>query len=524
MSFSRKVLTIKTLQTIPNSLTRSILLKTQLWLCLALAGCFASPTALLSQDLQIMSVDSSKFPEIKVSVVYKGKSRFGQQDLNIKQGGKELTYTIRESAPGSAPEKGRAVFFLIEGSGNTYGKTLTNFREGILSAFDNLENNDIVNAGSFGSSEIDSIGLRVFSKEFTRNHGTIREALNTRLSAVPDSLSRSDLYKSIVDALAYIKKQDGLPQNKIFIVLSNARNNSKSPATSADCIARAKEMGIPIYSITYLNNDSAYSSGTLTRISERTGGKNITAKSQIDIINGITDFFNLPVPTSMQEAAYDLLFDVLPEPENPKQIKIDIKFRGTRQLITVTDPSIATLIPEDIKKYLWLSIGILGVIVVFMILVNLFSRRKNKKGKLREQDLSEENSATPKNPLVAKPENSGIQQKLTINEPFAEAEVLPPPVKTGVPLVLVSLNGRTQTYPLSKNETTLGRHESNDIYLPEQTVTGRHAKITIENGVIEIHDLGSTNGTFVNDERIRTHVLKHGDRIGLGQVELTLKE
>jgi pSer/pThr/pTyr-binding forkhead associated (FHA) protein len=103
--------------------------------------------------------------------------------------------------------------------------------------------------------------------------------------------------------------------------------------------------------------------------------------------------------------------------------------------------------------------------------------------------------------------------------------VLPPTLKVpSGPILLVSLNGRTSSYPITKPETLLGRSESNDIPLAEQTVTGKHAVIRLENKTLTIEDLGSTNGTFVNGERIRSQVIKHGDRIKLGQVELTLKE
>ena len=88
---------------------------------------------------------------------------------------------------------------------------------------------------------------------------------------------------------------------------------------------------------------------------------------------------------------------------------------------------------------------------------------------------------------------------------------------------MVSFQGRTLPYIINNKETTIGRHESNDISVSEQTVTGKHAKLLLEDGKITLIDLGSTNGTFVNGERIRSHELKSGDRFRLGNVEMTLK-
>ena len=107
---------------------------------------------------------------------------------------------------------------------------------------------------------------------------------------------------------------------------------------------------------------------------------------------------------------------------------------------------------------------------------------------------------------------------------LTEEKVIAPIIaKPAGPSVLLSLQGRTMPFVITQNETTIGRHDSNDIPIPEQTVTGKHAKIVLENGILTLVDLGSTNGTFVNGVRIRSHELKSGDRFRLGNVEMTLK-
>jgi hypothetical protein len=270
-------------------------------------------------------------------------------------------------------------------------------------------------------------------------------------------------------------------------------------------------MGIPVYAVTYLASDTVYSSGMISRICTKTGGKNIQCRSTVEIINAITDFINSPIPQSMQEAAYDLLFSVFTDKLPSSSVKLDVNYKGTRQIFTVSDPNAGSLIPEDFKKYLWISIGILGAIVIIMLLVNV----AGKKGKASSTEENEEEVST----ITAK-ETAAKQAPLEKIQ-VQTAPVIP--VKPSGPVVLVSLGGRTNTYPLS-NETKIGRLETNDIVINEQTVTKNHAIIRIDNSKIEIEDLGSTNGTFVNGERIRKMELRHGDKIKLGQVELTLKE
>jgi len=464
-----------------------------------------------SQDLQVANIDSSLYPNIKMGIIYKGKTKFQQEELNVYQDERKVPYTLQESAPGSAPEKGRTVYFLIESSGNTYGKGITIIKEGVKAALENLDDQDLVNAGFFGSIAVDSIGLQMVNEKFSDNKSSFASKLNSKVIAYPDSLYRSDLYKSIFESLEYLSNQKEVPSNKLFIVLSVARNNSTSSNSSAECIAKARDMGIPVYAITYLASDTLYSSGMIPRICSKTGGKNIQCRSTVEIINAITDFINSPIPQSMQEAAYDLLFSVFTDKLPSSSVKLDVNYKGTRQIYTVSDPNSGSLIPEDFKKYLWISIGILGAIVIIMLLVNA----AGKKGKRNNEEGSQEEviATATKEPLIS----------ATIERPQLQTQQAIP-VKPSGPVVLVSLNGRTNTYPLVLAETKIGRLESNDIVINEQTVTKNHAVILLEKGKIEIKDLGSTNGTFVNGERIRKAELKHGDKIKLGLVELTLKE
>jgi len=69
--------------------------------------------------------------------------------------------------------------------------------------------------------------------------------------------------------------------------------------------------------------------------------------------------------------------------------------------------------------------------------------------------------------------------------------------------------------PPSK-ELVVGRSSELDMVLVEDMVSRRHAKITVTGDQIFIQDLGSTNGTFVNGEKIKRARLQEGDRILIG--------
>ncbi len=62
--------------------------------------------------------------------------------------------------------------------------------------------------------------------------------------------------------------------------------------------------------------------------------------------------------------------------------------------------------------------------------------------------------------------------------------------------------------------------EGCEIVLADPEVSRRHAKVRSLDEALAIEDLGSTNGTFVNGQRVTRATLKEGDRLGVGRVEL----
>lgn len=82
-----------------------------------------------------------------------------------------------------------------------------------------------------------------------------------------------------------------------------------------------------------------------------------------------------------------------------------------------------------------------------------------------------------------------------------------------------------ETFELSKDVITMGRDVTNDVVLADPEVSRQHARINRTPGGYVLEDLGSTNGSFVNGERlVAPRVLNPGDLVGLGEdVTLTFE-
>ena len=99
----------------------------------------------------------------------------------------------------------------------------------------------------------------------------------------------------------------------------------------------------------------------------------------------------------------------------------------------------------------------------------------------------------------------------------------PSKVDTGFKLLWADGKGAFDEIPLLSECVYLGKGEDNEIVLPGPDVSRRHAMLCLRDGNWQIHDLESTNGTFVKGRRVDQAVVLPGARIRIGGVLLTLE-
>ena len=91
-------------------------------------------------------------------------------------------------------------------------------------------------------------------------------------------------------------------------------------------------------------------------------------------------------------------------------------------------------------------------------------------------------------------------------------------------MLLLKTNQGPHPIPLESTLLTVGRGLSNDIILEDTRVSRHHAQLRYKTRRFWVTDLGSTNGTFINGERINESALRDGDTVSLGGLELTFRE
>jgi hypothetical protein len=97
----------------------------------------------------------------------------------------------------------------------------------------------------------------------------------------------------------------------------------------------------------------------------------------------------------------------------------------------------------------------------------------------------------------------------------------PPPGAGSRNVRLVSADGRT--YPVAIGSTVIGRGDQANLRLPDVGISRRHARLDFDGGQVVLTDLGSTNGTMVNGQRISAVALNPGDMVQIGTTTLTFR-
>ncbi len=90
-----------------------------------------------------------------------------------------------------------------------------------------------------------------------------------------------------------------------------------------------------------------------------------------------------------------------------------------------------------------------------------------------------------------------------------------------MPRLVLSLDGVVlREVSLSKDRTTIGRRSHNDLVIDNLAVSGEHAVMIMSGADVYLEDLGSTNGTTVNGQPIKKHLLQHADTVEIGKYRI----
>jgi len=87
-----------------------------------------------------------------------------------------------------------------------------------------------------------------------------------------------------------------------------------------------------------------------------------------------------------------------------------------------------------------------------------------------------------------------------------------------VVLVMFRADGERRSFSIVRDMTVVGRREDCDLRIPLGEVSRKHCRLIMDGEAVRLEDLGSSNGTFHNGERVREATLSPGDTVQIGPV------
>jgi pSer/pThr/pTyr-binding forkhead associated (FHA) protein len=92
-----------------------------------------------------------------------------------------------------------------------------------------------------------------------------------------------------------------------------------------------------------------------------------------------------------------------------------------------------------------------------------------------------------------------------------------------VVLVMFRADGERRSFSVVRDMTVIGRREDCDLRIPVGDISRKHARLIRDGDTIRVEDLGSSNGTFHNGQRVQEAVLSPGDLVQLGPVSFIVQ-
>jgi pSer/pThr/pTyr-binding forkhead associated (FHA) protein len=114
-----------------------------------------------------------------------------------------------------------------------------------------------------------------------------------------------------------------------------------------------------------------------------------------------------------------------------------------------------------------------------------------------------------------------VVERINLTEEYLEKTIT---LRERPVLTITRGPGSGQVFELSlETAISIGRSKANDIVVGDVSVSSQHCRVRPEDGRFVLHDLKSTNGTYVNDKKVARQPLAEGDVIKVGETSLLFK-
>lgn len=350
-------------------------------------------------------------------------------------------------------------------------------------------------------------------------------------------IARSDIYGALFEAMETFNKMPiGSGVTRSIVVFADDYS-LVTKIGQDNIIVRGREYDIPVYAITYWqNNQNKYG---VEPICEATYGRFFVDKNR-DKSSAVAELLSFSTDMSSRAAgiSYPFTFD---SPFEKDGLTHGVKVVYNKTLVPMSYESPKMNLMEWIGANPFTAVvifvGSVLLIIALVILMKKNKRRKEEKERAHEEELKRmETQQADANLKVARQEEEiqNIRQIEREKEALARQEKLNAQkeeenkfkvqqmsARGNLPWFTFEFQGQLGSFEVNHSEFTVGRDDTNNYRINLPIVSRQHFKVSFDSGVYTLSDLESSNGTFVNGQKCSKCVLKHGDVINIGDVNLT---
>lgn len=401
-----------------------------------------------------------------VSCDYRHSSTFEPSRVRIQVDEREIPLKVGSFIRYPAPGQATAALVLFDVSDPRRGPTVKELYPRVLRAISNSAPKSL------------AIGIGTFSSEFEwalpiRSGRTPKELESVPFAAVGQA---TEMNRAVLDALRALQSQTA--DRRVLVLVSDGKSEDPSYSTE-DVLKEATRLRVPIVSLGISEKASETPAlQTLRKLSEGSRGifidlskKQIPPNLQAQILSAVDTGGRVSFDASRLFGLRSIV------------LTLESKVGGSRSLSGNFDFYDRRAWHEkvlDATKTHWPLISVSLLIFVLLLVAGRRLARQRTERK-------------------------------ALSEPIAE---------------LRALDGAETSHVIrrSKQAIAIGRRSGNDLVIANTTVSSRHAEIHRgRDGKYKITDLGSTNGTSVNESKITTTTLNDGDFVGFGEVRFRFK-
>ncbi|MCP4340872.1 MAG: VWA domain-containing protein [Desulfobulbaceae bacterium] len=491
-------------------------MQVKILVCLSIILVCFGKWAVANEGISIRSVHSAQTGDVSIVVDLPPGTKAKPSQFRLIEDNK-ITASARSILPFSDSDWKLAIVFCIDKSGSINDKQLETTKNALKS---------LLRKPLFKKQ--DRLALVSFENEprviqwFTQP-----KEIYKRISELQNMKGQHTvLYDTLFDSLGHVNS-DSInsfsPVLKRILVISDGENYGGSRQNTTEVREKAIETGVAIDAV--LLNPKKKNADTMQILANDTGGTFINTNSD-GIEAALNEIFNEIL------SAYVVYFERYIDTTSPKTVRVGVQFQNANQkLITnsvqagisqsavdipelpppdetpevtvVTPPTPEPIVEPAVNWFLWFLVFILFAVLLAYVIWRSRQKAPAKPGVSEPKVGIDKKISTPVQPSPPSYETKTRKTVVGQRRKTLVGSSSFPIARTGSPIaILICLSGplEGQQFSIEQESFRIGANPENDLCLTQdEYVSGDHAYLRYENGNLTLVDMGSSNGTFVND-------------------------